>query len=292
MASAAATDIVSPRPLGMAVLLVGLMLVVAPTMLFVAQQSWSTEAGGHGPIVLATGLWLGWKLWPHVRSVAAPAPIGRVALLLAIALPLYVVARISQVVEVQGYIMYAVVLVVLYALIGGEAMRRLWFPILYLAFMFPLPESLVAAATGSLKIMISQAAVSLLYALGYPIGGAGVTIQVGPYQLLVAAACSGLNSILALTAISLFYVYIRHQADWRYALMLALLILPVAIFANFVRVLILILLTFHAGEAAAQGFLHNFAGLSLFAVALLTIFALDSLIEPIWHRRRLREAKA
>ena len=188
--------------------------------------------------------------------------------------------------------MYAVVLVVLYALIGGAAMRRLWFPILYLAFMFPLPESLVAAATGSLKIMISQAAVSLLYALGYPIGGAGVTIQVGPYQLLVAAACSGLNSILALTAISLFYVYIRHQADWRYALMLALLILPVAIFANFMRVLILILLTFHAGEAAAQGFLHNFAGLSLFAVALLTIFALDSLIEPIWHRWRLREARA
>lgn len=292
MASAAVVNAVAPRPLGAAVLLLGLLLVVGPTMVFVAQQSWSTEAGGHGPIVLATGLWLGWKLWPHARAVASPAPIGRVAMLLAVVLPLYVVARISQVVEVQGYIMYAVVLVVLYALIGGDAMRRLWFPILYLAFMFPLPDTLVAATTGPLKIMISQAAVGLLYLLGYPIGGAGVTIQVGPYQLLVAAACSGLNSILALTAISLFYVYIRHQANWRYALMLALLILPVAIFANFTRVLILILLTYHFGEAAAQGFLHNFAGLFLFAVALLTIFALDSLIEPIWRRRGLGKVEA
>lgn len=283
---------VTTRLLGWAVLLLGLALVVGPTMAFVAQVSWSTEEGGHGPIVLFTGLWLTWRLWPHAREVARPAPTAAVAALMAVMLPLYVVARISQVVEVQGYIMYGVVLTVIYALIGGAAMRRLWFPLLYFTFMFPLPETLVAAITGSLKIMISQAAVALLYAIGYPIGGAGVTIQVGPYQLLVAAACSGMNSIVALTAISLFYVYIRHQADWRYALLLVFLILPVAIFANFVRVLILILLTFHAGEAVAQGFLHNFAGLTMFGIALLTIFALDSLIEPFWRRYRAREAKA
>ena len=50
---------------------------------------------------------------------------------------------------------------------------------------------------------------------GQPIGGAGVTIQIGQYQLLVAAACSGLNSIISLSAITLFYIYIRHQADLR-----------------------------------------------------------------------------
>jgi exosortase/archaeosortase family protein len=76
----------------------------------------------------------------------------------------------------------------------------------------------------------------------------------------------------------------RHQADWRYALLLTLFILPVAIFTNFVRVLILILLTYHAGDAMAQGFLHNFAGLTMFGIALLTIFAVDSVLEPIWRR--------
>ena len=270
------------------VLMTGLALVVLPTMAFVARVSWSTESGAHGPIVLFTGLWLLSRLWPQARPVVAQPPAVPAVIGLAVTLPLYLVARIAQIAEIQGYLMYAVVLAATYALIGLPAMRRLWFPLLYLAFMFPLPDTLVAALTGSLKTGISHAAVAFLYQFGYPIGSAGVTIQVGQFQLLVAAACSGLNSIVALTAISLFYVYMRHQADWRYALLLTVLILPVAIFTNFVRVMILILLTYHAGDAVAQGFLHNFAGLTMFTVALLTIFALDSAIEPIWRRLTTR----
>jgi exosortase len=150
--------------------------------------------------------------------------------------------------------------------------------------VFPPPETLVAAITQPLKIGISKVAIEFLYMLGYPIAGAGVTIQIGQYQLLVAEACSGLNSLVSLSAIALFYIYIRHQANWRYSLLLFLAIIPVAIFANLVRVLILILLTYHAGEAAAQGFLHNFAGITMFSCALLTIFAVDLVVEPIWRR--------
>ena len=269
---------------GYLMLLLGLVVVVFPTMAFVSRVSWTTESGAHGPIVLFTGLWLLWRLWPSARPLVASPATAPVIAALAVALPLYFVSRVAQIVEIQGYLMYAVVLVVIYAMIGLPAMRQLWFPLFYLGFMFPLPDTLVAAMTGPLKTMISHAAVSFLYQFGYPIGSAGVSIQVGQFQLLVAAACSGLNSIVALTAISLFYVYLRHQADWRYAILLTMMILPIAIFTNFVRVVVLILLTYHVGDAAAQGFLHNFAGLTMFAIALLTIFALDSAIEPIWRR--------
>lgn len=290
MATLALSDRRRSGALAPLILLAGLALVVVPTMTFVARVSWSTESGAHGPIVLFTGVWLLWRLWPEARPLVAPPPVMRAALGLIATLPLYLLSRIAQIVEVQGYLMYAVVLATTYALIGLPAMRRLWFPLVYLAFMFPLPDTLVAAMTGSLKTGISHAAVALLYQFGYPIGSAGVVIQVGQFQLLVAAACSGLNSIVALTAISLFYVYMRHQADWRYAVLLTLFILPVAIFTNFVRVLILILLTYHAGDAMAQGFLHNFAGLTMFSIALLTIFAIDSVLEPIWRRFTTRKA--
>jgi exosortase/archaeosortase family protein len=66
--------------------------------------------------------------------------------------------------------------------------------------------------------------------------------------------------------------------------MLIFAIVPVAIFANFIRVIILILLTYHGGESVAQGFLHNFAGITMFVTALLTIFAFDSVAEPLWRR--------
>jgi exosortase len=272
-------------------LLLGAAILAVPTLLFVAQESWSTEQGAHGPIVMATGAWLFWRLWPDARAVAQRPPLGRVWMLLAVALPLYVFARVTQVVELEGYLMYAALIIALYSVVGAEALRHLWFPLLYLAFMFPPPESLVAAATTPMKLELSRAAVALLDAFGYPIGSRGVMIYIGQYELLVAAACSGLNSIISLSAISLFYIYIRHQADWRYAALLALLVVPVALAANFVRVIVLILLTYHAGEAAAQGFLHNSAGIVLFAVALLFIFALDEALQRLWAWHRAREAR-
>ncbi|TCJ34974.1 exosortase V [Parafrankia sp. BMG5.11] len=260
----------------------GMLALALPTMLFVSRESWSTEQGAHGPIVLATGVWLLHRLWPQAREVAAHPDRWRVWALLAVLLPLYVLARITQVVEVEGYLMYGALLVALYSVIGWHAMTKLWFPLFYLAFIFPPPESLVAAATTPMKMYISQAAIAFLDVLGYPIGGRGVMIYIGQYELLVAAACSGLNSIISLSAVSLFYIYIRHQANWRYAALLSMLIVPVALAANFVRVLILILLTYHFGEAAAQGFLHNFAGIMMFAAALLFIFALDEVIKKAW----------
>ena len=47
--------------LGNILLAIGLATMAVPTMIEVAKFSWSTEQGGHGPIVLATGLWLLWR---------------------------------------------------------------------------------------------------------------------------------------------------------------------------------------------------------------------------------------
>lgn len=267
----------------MIVFAAGLVAIALPTLAFVARESWSTEQGAHGPIVLMTGAWLLLRLWPSAEPVAKRPPTWRVATLLVVTLVAYFLARVAQVVELEGYFMYASLLVGLYGLIGSQAMRRLWFPLFYLAFMFPPPDTIVYAMTLPMKVGVSNVAIAILHAFGYPIAGQGVMIYVGQYELLVAAACSGLNSIISLSAISLFYIYMRHEAEWRYAAFLVLLIVPVALIANLARVLILILLTYHAGDAAAQGFLHNFAGMLMFAVALLTIFALDAALKPIWN---------
>lgn len=269
-----------------AILLLGLVAFCVPTMKFVTQQSWAGEEGAHGPIVLATGLWLLVREWQEARAFARPAPMRVVWALLAVLVPLQIFARITQIVELEGYFMYFTILVVLYAVIGLEALRKLWFPLFYIAFIFPPPETLVAIITVPMKIWLSKAAIGFLQLFNYPIGGEGVTIYIGQYELLVAAACSGINSIVSLSAISLFYIYMRHRANWLYSGLLVLLIVPVAMVANFFRVLILILLTYHAGEAAAQGFLHNFAGIAMFAIALVTIFAADEVLKPLWDRAR------
>lgn len=272
------------------VLLAGAVALATPTMLVVARESWATEQGAHGPIVLLTGVWLLFHAWKNVGPITPP-PWWRPVLLMVPLLAIYVLARISQIVEIEGYVMYSVLLTAFYAIVGGAVMWRLVFPLFYMSFVFPPPDTVVYALTLPMKIAITESAVKLLTLFGYPIGYTGVWIQIGQYQLLVAAACAGLNSIISLSVLSTFYIYVRHAGNGLRALVLALFIVPVAMAANFVRVLILILLTYHAGEAAAQGFLHNFAGLTMFAAALVILFAIDSAVGPILRKIRGKNAE-
>jgi exosortase len=265
-------------------LLLGLLALIVPTLVWVATVSWSQEQGAHGPIVMATGLWLLWGEWREARDLARPGSPLLTSLLLAPALIVYVVAMVTGVIEIAGVAMYGAVLAVAYGLVGPAVLKALWFPLFYLLFMFPPPDQLIAVITQPLKALISQSAVGFLHALGYPVAQAGVVIFIAQYELLVAAACAGLNSLISLSAIGLFYVYVRHHSNWRYAAVLMLAIVPAALLANWIRVLILVLLTYHFGESTAQGFLHNFAGVVMFAFALGFIFLVDSLMAP-WRDR-------
>lgn len=272
-----------PRP-GLLIALAVLCLA-GPTMYDVARDSWSSEQGAHGPIVLLTGIWLLVRELRASSPRVAPGNALLTAVLLVPCLFVYTLARISGIIEIEGFSMYAALIIAAYGLWGGAVLRVVWFPLVYMLFVFPPPDTLFAMLTQPLKILISQTAVSMLHVAGYPIAGSGVMIQIGQYQMLVAAACAGLNSLLSLTALGMFYSYIRHSSNFAYMLVLICFILPIAIVANLVRVLLLLLITYHFGEAAGQGFFHELAGLSMFASALLSIFVIDWLGTPL--RRKL-----
>jgi len=270
------------------ILAAGCAVLILPTMFQVARDTWSTEQGGHGPLVLATGLWALWRELHSKKIDLRPAPLLPSLLLLGFMLCVFVVARITGILEVEAFAMYGVLISGAYMLFGSALIRAIWLPLFYLAFTLPPPDTVVAAVTQPIKIAISQSAVSLLYLLGYPVASSGVTIQIGQYQLLVAAACAGLNSIMTLAALCVFYVYLRHRSNPIAFLVIAVAAIPVAIISNFVRVLALVLITYYFGDAAAQGFLHDFAGLLMFAVALITVFGIDKLAEMLFARRSKR----
>lgn len=257
-------------------------------MIQVGEFNWTTEQGGHGPIVLATGLWLLFRELKSSRAVRQPGNGIIGALALAVLLFVYAIARITGILEIEAFAMYGALITGGYLLFGGKLIRSIWFPLLYLALTLPPPDTVVAAVTQPIKIAISQWAVSILHALDYPIASSGVTIQIAQYELLVAAACAGLNSIISLGAICLFYGYLRHRTNFASFAVIVASVIPIAVFSNFVRVLILILITYYFGESAAQGFLHDFAGLTMFAVALLTVFVIDSIFTRLFHLRTER----
>ncbi len=267
-------------------LYLGLAAMAIPTIATLGSQVWSKESGAHGPIVVATGLWLVWRKRDEFREMAQPGEAWLIALGMLVSLPLYVFGRAYDFVALEVAGLLGVCVTALYAHVGLKAVLRNWFPLLYLGFIIPPPGWVMDGLTAPLKILVSKAATDLLQMFGIPIFRQGVTLIVAQYQLLVEDACSGMNSLTGLTAISLFYIYLLRNASWRYSLLLAALVIPIAIIANIIRIIILVLLTYYFGNAVAQGFLHETAGMVLFATALMLVFLLDNLISrlPIWRK--------
>ena len=114
---------------------------------------------------------------------------------------------------------------------------------------------------------------------------------IGPYQLLVADACSGLNSIFTLEALGLFYMKLMSYQSKARNILLAVAIIPISFVSNVVRVICLILITYYYGDQVGQGFMHGFAGMLLFGVALILIFFFDLLLTKYFDQPRNQPAK-
>ena len=256
----------------------GFALLYVPAYADLARTIWATDEQGHGPIILAVSAWLIYVKRHEVAAMpAAPLPwLGWP--LLVFALLLYAVGRSQDIImfEISSQIVLLVAVLLLF--LGRQALRVLWFPLLFMIFMIPLPGALVAAVTAPLKSAVSAVASNLLYQLGYPVGRTGVIMTVGPYQLLVADACAGLNSMFTLEALGMLYMNLMKYTSPTRNIALGLLLVPIAFAANIVRVMILVLVTYHFGDAAGQGFVHGFAGMVLFMVALAMMLVLDKLL--------------
>jgi exosortase len=151
--------------------------------------------------------------------------------------------------------------------------------------MLPQPTGSVWL-TASMKSEVSAWAEGIGYAMGLPVARDGVLLYVGQYQLLVADACSGLNSMFSLTALGALFLYLQREQSRIVRFIVMLCIWPIAFLANVMRVLTLILVTFYLGDEVGQGFMHQLAGLFLFSAALGLLYGVNKLLTLIWPRKQ------
>lgn len=260
------------------VLGVGLLVLFLPTYFSLAKTAWVKDDNGHAPIIIALSFWLLWNDRQRIfAGVAQPAMVsGWVTLLLGLAM--YVLGRSQGIDTLEALSHIFVLAASLLMLRGWQGVRVAWFPLFFLLFMVPLPGVVVQAITLPLKVMVSIVAEAILHMAGYPIGRSGVTLTIGPYQLMVADACSGLNSLFTLESLGLFYMKLMNYKSRARNTLLAIAIVPISFAANVIRVMVLVLVTYHLGDEAGQGFLHGFAGLLLFSVALVITYGVDRLL--------------
>lgn len=274
-------------------IILGLLFLYIPTYLHLIDDLWQTEEQAHGPIVLFVVIYLVWierKFFFGKSSDSKRQPVlGWLIFLFGIFL--YVVGRSQDILLFDIGSQIPVFIGILLITRGFSALRTFWFPLFFLVFMIPLPGVLVDAVTMPMKIAVSYVAEFILYNLGYPMARTGVILQIGQYQLLVADACAGLHTLMSLEALGLLYLNIVRSSSVFRNITLAILIIPISFAANVIRVITLTLITYYFGDAAGQGFMHGFAGMLLFVVALILIIWIDSLLQFIEKKWKVRAGK-
>jgi exosortase B len=287
------SSLAAPRPslalfeahkLSLGLLAIAFLVMYVPAYFSLSQGAWGTDSNGHGPIILGLVFWLLWTDREEILKASSGASPYWGLIWIVLGAMAYVLGR-SQGIDTIEVGSQLPILIGCLLLIGGAgALRKAWFPIFFLCFMVPLPGVLTQMITLPLKAAVSYVSEGLLYWAGYPIGRAGVTLVIGPYQLLVADACSGLNSIFTLEALGLFYMKLMNYTSRSRNIFLALMIIPISFISNVTRVICLILITYYFGDQVGQGFMHGFAGMLLFGVALILIFGLDAILSKFFDK--------
>jgi exosortase B len=265
---------------GLGLLAVGLVALFWPVFAVLAKTVWVSDEQGHGPIILAVTAWLVWMRRDKIARVFEGEPTGGVAawLVFGLGLVLYFVGRLQNIILFQMVSLIPLLASAVAVVFGWRVVKICAFPLLFILFAVPLPGPVVDTLTQPLKQAVSWVAEQILWRAGYPISRSGVILMVGQYQLLVADACAGLNSMFTLEALGLLYMNIIGHTNKVRNVALAILIIPMSFVANIIRVLILVLVTYHFGDEAGQGVVHGAAGMILFLVALLLMMLIDTLL--------------
>src|SRR5262249_29057072 len=164
-------------------LLIGFACIALPSYVRLHETLWNQEAYEHGPIIVVVFWWLVWRQRQALLALTAqPEPAAGGAILLA-GLFIYYIGRTLNLAMFEVGAQIPVFAGALVSVFGWRTLRVVWFPLLFLVFLVPLPGFIIVGITGALKQHVSFVAETLMYHAGYPVARDGVVITVGQYQM-------------------------------------------------------------------------------------------------------------
>lgn len=192
-------------------------------------------------------------------------------ILLVISLCLYLIALTGHVAVVQrAMIVFSLIGLILFNF--GTAIFKIFaFPICYLIFMVPLPDSIYGLVAFPLQLFATNVAHFIIQTLNIPVLQEGNMLYFAQTQLEVAEACSGLRSMTAFIMLSVLFAYLINGNIYR-RIIIILSAIPLAIIANIIRVTGTGILAHFFGSQVARGFLHEFSGLAVFVFGFIIMF--------------------
>ncbi|MDP6524596.1 MAG: exosortase/archaeosortase family protein [Kiritimatiellia bacterium] len=172
-----------------------------------------------------------------------------------------------------------------FTLYGPRIAQLLFFPCTYLVFCIPL--SFLNNITVPLRIMASTLSCHIMNGLGIPAIRVGTAIRstaAGGFNFDVADPCSGLRSLIAMTALMAIYAYLTQKSllkKW----ILFLCAIPVAIAGNVFRILSIAVVAEGFGAEKAMVLYHDFSGFLVFSMSIFLMVSIGEMLRMNYREK-------
>ncbi|MCR4337392.1 MAG: exosortase/archaeosortase family protein, partial [Candidatus Omnitrophica bacterium] len=161
---------------------------------------------------------------------------------------------------------------------GARIFQKIIFPLFFLGFMVPLPLVVIIALSFQLKIFAAKIAATMLKLIGFYVQQEGSILKMRNAYVVVDDVCSGLRSLISLTALGSIFAYWLKGPMWKRLLLFATTI-PIAVITNVCRVIILASISEIWGPEYAEGFVHDATGFLVFVLAFLMLYVVGRMLE-------------
>ena len=254
--------------LGSSALLVIVLLgyLYADSLAFLFGHWMGSEDYSHGMFVPLISLFLIWQARHRIVAAGIRNSWWGLAVISA-GLLLFWISEFATLYVLQHLSLWMVIVGLVIALIGVRGARTIAFPVSYLLTSIPLPVFLYAGLSSQLQLWSSALGVGCLQLVGVTAFRDGNVIDLGPVQLQVVEACSGIRYLLPLTSLALLCAYLFKDRMWK-RVVLVLSSIPISVLVNGFRIGMIGVLVEWYGQGTAEGFYHLFEGWVLFMASL------------------------
>lgn len=255
----------------------GVLWLYAAVVPGLVRQWANDENYSHGFFVLPLAAYFVWER-RHQLQQTAPRPSAFGLALLVGSLLCFVAGQFGSELFLSRVSLIGVLAGLVLFLAGWQHLRLLAFPLAFLLLMVPIPEILFNRIAFPLQILASQVGEVVMSAGGVPVMREGNVLILPNRTLEVAEACSGIRSLMSLVVLAIVLSYFTERRAWARVLVV-LAAVPIAVFANAMRVAGTGLASYWISPAAADGFFHAFSGWLTFVVALAGLVAFHRALE-------------
>lgn len=231
---------------------------------------WDMEEYSHGYMIPMVALFLAWQRVNRLPNAITPGSWWGLALLV-FGLFIFVAGELSALYTIIQYGFLLCLLAFALMSIGWGGTLLLWVSFVYLLFMIPLPAFLYNNLSSQLQLISSEIGVAVIRLFGISVYLEGNVIDLGSMKLQVVEACSGLRYLFPLMSFGFLIAYLYRGPFWQRAL-LFLSTMPITVLMNSFRIGVIGVTVDRWGQAAAEGFLHDFEGWVVFMGCVGVLF--------------------